>query len=58
MGAMSHLVSTVMAAIALIGPVYAGLLDRLPPHGDYALLGMVMTGLAVGWVGGRKRPIE
>ena len=58
MGAMSHLVSAVIAAFAQLGSVYAGLLDHLPPHGDYALAGMVVTGLTVGWVGSRKRPIE
>lgn len=55
---MSHLVLTVFAAIASGSSGYAELLDRLPKPGDYALIVMVLTGLAVGWFGGRNRPSD
>jgi hypothetical protein len=55
---MSQLVLAVIATIALGGSAYAGLLDRLPQPGDYALFAMVLTGLTVGWFGSRKRPMD
>jgi hypothetical protein len=48
----------VVGSIALGSSAYVGLFDRLPQPHDYALFGMVLCGLTVGWLGGRKRPVD
>lgn len=55
---MNHMVLAVIGSIAIGGTAYAGLIHHLPQPGDYALFAMVMSGLTVGWLGSRKRPID
>ena len=55
---MNHLVLAVIGSIAIGGTAYAGLSAHLPRQGDYALFAMVLTGLTVGWLGSRKRPVD
>ena len=55
---MNHLVMAVVGSIAIGGSAYAGLLHYVPQPEGYALFGMVLTGLTVGWFGSRKRPAD
>ena len=55
---MNNLLMAVVGSVALGSTAYVGMFHRLPQPDDYALFGMVLCGLTIGWLGGRKRPID
>ena len=42
-----------VASVVTVAPAHAGVLDRLPEPGGYALLVLGLTGLTIGWLGAR-----
>jgi hypothetical protein len=50
---MAQWVLVGIASVVVITPAHAGILDQLPDPGDYALLALGLTGLTIGWLGGR-----
>jgi len=55
---MNHMFMAVIGSIALGSSAYVGWFHSLPQPDDYALFGMVLCGLTVGWYGSRKRPVD